>query len=106
MIETETSVPNESYEIERGTGTINAFRIQETEESTISAFHLPDSKNEFSSGFFLERPGPDTERSMQKKRIPEGVYKLHANNGSRYQGSRDYIRMMKELEDNLICEQF
>lgn len=79
-------VPNESHEIERGTGTINAFRIQETDESTISAFHLPDSKNEFSSGFFLERPGPDTEQAMQKKRIPEGVYKLHANSGSRYQG--------------------
>lgn len=71
------------YEIERGEGTINSFRIKETDKSTISAFHIPETNTE---GFFLERPGPDTEESEQFLRIPAAQYGLHKNSGSRFPG--------------------
>ena len=72
-----------SYEIERGDGAINSFRIQETDNSTISAFHIPETNT---SGFILERPGPDTSESGQSLRIPAGQYGLHTNQGSRFPG--------------------
>jgi RHS repeat-associated protein len=72
-----------NYEIERDEGTINSFRIQETDNSTISAFHIPETNVE---GFFLERPGPDTEESGQSLRIPAGQYSMYENPGSRYPG--------------------
>ena len=31
------------FEIRRGDGVINSFRIQETDKSTISAFHIPET---------------------------------------------------------------
>lgn len=72
-----------NYEIERDGGTINSFRIQETDNSTISAFHIPETNVD---GFFLERPGPDTEESGQSLRIPAGQYSMYENPGSRYPG--------------------
>jgi RHS repeat-associated protein len=72
-----------NYEIERGDGTINSFRIQETDKSTISAFHIPETNT---SGFILERPGPDTSDSEQSLRIPANQYGLHENQGSHYPG--------------------
>ncbi len=72
-----------NYEIERGDGAINSFRIQETDKSTISAFHIPETNT---SGFILERPGPDTSDSEQSLRIPANQYGLHENQGSRYPG--------------------
>ena len=70
-----------TYEIERGEGAINSFRLQETEQSTISAFHIPET---YLEAFFLERPGPDTEKTGLLLRIPEGKYGLHANQGTHY----------------------
>ena len=84
-----------NYEIQRGSGTINAFRIIETSESTISAFHIPDANGEFNSGFFLERPGPDTEQMGQRLRIPEGIYKLHPHHSNKY---TNVPRLFKETE--------
>ncbi len=52
-------------------GTINSFRVSESNNSTLSIFHIPD---DYESGFFLERGGPDTKASKQNKRIPEGKY--------------------------------
>ena len=52
-------------------GTINSFRVNESENSTLSIFHIPDDDK---SGFFLERGGPDTKEKKQSKRIPEGKY--------------------------------
>ena len=72
-----------NYEIEHGDGTINSFRIQETNKSTISAFHIPETNT---SGFILERPGPDTSDSEQSLRIPANQYGLHENQGSHYPG--------------------
>ena len=72
-----------NFEVERDGGTINSFRIQETDKSTISAFHIPETNVE---GFFLERPGPDTEKAGQSLRIPAGQYGLHENPGSNYPG--------------------
>ena len=72
-----------NYEIRRGDGAINSFRIQETDKSTISAFHIPETNT---SGFILERPGPDTSDSGQSLRIPVGQYGLHENQGSHYPG--------------------
>lgn len=72
------------YVIERGDGAINSFRIQETDKSTTSAFHIPEINT---SGFFLERQGPDTEESGQSLRIPAGQYGLHENSGSHYPNS-------------------
>ena len=72
-----------NYEIERGDGTINSFRIQETDKSTTSAFHIPETNT---SGFILERPGPDTSDSEQSLRIPANQYGLHENQGSHYPG--------------------
>ncbi|MBO4541760.1 MAG: RHS repeat-associated core domain-containing protein, partial [Bacteroidales bacterium] len=59
---------------------INSFRIKESTNSTLSAFHIPDAKDgEISSGFFLERSGPDTKESDQSKRIPADSYGLTKN---------------------------
>lgn len=56
---------------------IEVVRRWETGKSTISEFTVPDARdNECDEGFFLERPGPDTVQSGQRKRIPEGTYQL------------------------------
>ena len=52
-------------------GTINSFRVNESNNSTLSIFHIPDDDK---SGFFLERGGPDTKAPNQNKRILEGEY--------------------------------
>ncbi len=52
-------------------GTINSFRVNESNNSTLSIFHIPDDDK---SGFFLERGGPDTKAPKQNKRILEGEY--------------------------------
>ncbi len=52
-------------------GTINSFRVSESNNSTLSIFHIPDDDE---SGFFLERGGPDTKTPNQNKRIIEGEY--------------------------------
>ena len=52
---------------------INSFRISETENSTNSAFHIPDTDQ---SGFFLEPKGPSTTVANQNQRIPEGTYNV------------------------------
>ena len=69
------------FEIKRGDGVINSFRIEETNKSTISAFHIPETNT---AGFFLERPGPDTAEPGKALRIPFGQYGLYENNGTRY----------------------
>ena len=54
-------------------------RKWETEKSTISEFFIPDAlpnAGEIHHGYFLEREGPDTLESNQKKRIVEGIFKL------------------------------
>jgi hypothetical protein len=86
-----------NYEIERGDGAINSFRIQETDKSTISAFHIPE---ENTSGFILERPGPDTSESGQSLRIPAGQYGLHANDGSHYPGAPRLYLPNEGIEGN------
>ena len=64
---------------------INSFRIKETENSTISAFHIPNAEtDEISSGFFLERSGPDCDESNMSKRIPSGSYSLTKHSGETY----------------------
>ena len=64
---------------------INSFRIKETENSTISAFHIPNAEtDEISSGFFLERSGPDCDESNMSKRIPSGSYSLTKHSGKTY----------------------
>ena len=52
-------------------GTINSFRVNESNNSTLSIFHIPDDDKR---GFFLERGGPDTKAPKQNKRILEGEY--------------------------------
>ena len=79
-----TFISQASFEIERNDGIINVFRIEETAESTISAFHIPNSKQEFNSGFFLERLGPDSDIAGQNLRIPANTYKLHSNMGKSF----------------------
>ena len=77
---------------------INSFRIQESQNATLSAFHIPDAKKgEISSGFFLERSGPDTEKSGEKKRILAGSYGLTKNyaENSKYPNSP---RLYRESE--------
>ena len=71
------------FTIERGDGAINSFRIQETDKSTISAFHIPETNT---AGYILERPGPDTEESGQSLRIPAGQYCLRENPYSSFPG--------------------
>ena len=81
---------------------INSFRIQESQNATLSAFHIPDAKKgEISSGFFLERSGPDTEKSGEKKRILAGSYGLTKNyaENSKYPNSpRLYMESEKTSE--------
>jgi len=56
---------------------IEMVRRWETDNSTISEFTVPDARSdEAASGYFLERPGPDTVASGQRLRIPEGDYEL------------------------------
>lgn len=54
-------------------GTILVKRIWQTPNSTISRYSIPGTKI---SGYFLERPGPDTTVPNQRLRIPEGIYNL------------------------------
>jgi RHS repeat-associated protein len=54
-------------------GAINTFRIEETDNSTTSAFNIPGTNI---SGFILEPAGPSTTVSKQDKRIPEATYNL------------------------------
>ena len=82
--EGEKFISHTSFEIERNEGNINVFRIEETTESTISAFHIPNSTQEFNSGFFLERPGPDSDIAGHNLRIPANTYKLHSNMGKNF----------------------
>ena len=60
---------------------INSFRISETENSTISAFHMPDTDQ---SGFFLEPKGPSTTVANQNQRIPEGAYNVEDYSSKRF----------------------
>lgn len=90
---------NNQYEIARDDGTINAFRFVETEESTISAFHIP-GKEDNNSGFFLERPGPDTEISGERLRIPEGTYKLRQHFGSNFSNVPRLYRQSERTENS------
>ena len=70
-----------------GKSNINSFRIEETSESTISAFHIPDAgQGELQSGFFLEPKGPSTAVAEQNQRIPEGSYDVMKNDGKGYPG--------------------
>lgn len=56
---------------------IEIVRRWETDNSTVSEFTIHDARDdEAASGYFLERPGPDTTESGQRKRIPEGDYQL------------------------------
>ena len=76
-----------TIDIPRGSkDNINVFRYEETENSTISAYHIPNSINGDNSNFFLERPGPDTSISGKLLRIPQGTYMLAPNPGSKYPG--------------------
>ena len=76
-----------TIDIPRGSkDNINVFRYEETENSTISAYHIPNSMNGDNSNFFLERPGPDTSISGKRLRIPQGTYMLAPNPGSKYLG--------------------
>ena len=76
-----------TIDIPRGSkDNINVFRYEETENSTISAYHIPNSMNGDNSNFFLERPGPDTSISGKRLRIPQGTYMLAPNPGSKYPG--------------------
>ena len=50
-------------------GTINSFRVNESNNSTLSIFHIPDDDK---SGFFLERGGPDTKAPNQTKPLCTG----------------------------------
>ena len=60
-------------------GTINSFRVNESNNSTLSIFHIPDDDI---SGFFLERGGPDTKAPKQNKRILEGEYNFVKHSSS------------------------
>ena len=60
---------------------INSFRISETENSTISAFHIPDTEQ---SGFFLEPKGPSTTVANQNQRIPEGTYNVENYSSTKF----------------------
>ena len=76
-----------TIDIPRGSkDNINVFRYEETENSTISAYHIPNSMNGDNSNFFLERPGPDSSISGKRLRIPQGAYMLAPNPGSKYLG--------------------
>ena len=90
-----------SHTIERdGKCNINSFRIKESKNATLSAFHVPDAKDEdIKSGFILERNGPDTEESDQKKRISAGSYGLmkNDNSNSRYPNNP---KLYRESEKN------
>ena len=50
---------------------VNSFRIEETNNSSISAFNIPGTEI---SGYFLEPAGPSTSMANKDKRIPEGSY--------------------------------
>ncbi|MDR1346721.1 MAG: DUF5675 family protein, partial [Bacteroidales bacterium] len=82
-------ITSQTQSIDRdGKNNINSFRISETENSTTSAFHIPDAKEgELNSGFFLEPKGPSTEQSGQNQRIPEGSYDMKKNQGNKYPGA-------------------
>ncbi|CAE1143898.1 DUF5675 family protein [Serratia sp. Tan611] len=53
--------------------TIIITRTWQTDNSTISNYEITGSSIK---GYFLERPGPDTQESYQRKRIPEGNYSI------------------------------
>ena len=52
-------------------------RLWQTDNSTASSYEITGSSIK---GYFLERPGPDTRESMQRKRILEGNYSLKWHN--------------------------
>jgi RHS repeat-associated protein len=66
-----------------GKDNINSFRTEETENSTTSSFHIPETDE---SGFFLEPAGPSTTEANQDKRIPEGSYNMMKNYGTEFPG--------------------
>lgn len=53
--------------------TIFIKRLWQSENSTISEFSISGTEI---SGYFLERPGPDTTEENLRKRIPDGSYSL------------------------------
>ena len=62
-------------------GNINSFRIEETDKSTISVFHIPETG---ASGFILEPAGPSTSVAEQDKRIPEGQYDVDSYSSKKF----------------------
>ncbi|MFD2034515.1 DUF5675 family protein [Belliella marina] len=66
-----------------GANTINSFRFWESGLSTISAFSVPADDL---TGFFLERPGPNSSVAGSRLRIPEGQYSLTNHWRERYGG--------------------
>jgi hypothetical protein len=74
----------QTIEADRGKGRINSFRMEETDKSTISAFHIPEKNI---SGFFLEPSGPSTEKSGTDRRIPEGEYNISRYSSNKYPNS-------------------
>ena len=74
----------------RGSGSINSFRFQESNESTISAFVIPGKDI---TGFFLEPAGPSTVIANQDRRIPEGSYQLEPFSGAT---KKDVFRLFNE----------
>jgi RHS repeat-associated protein len=78
--------PTQTITINRGDncGNINVFRIEETTNSTTSAFNIPGTTT---TGFILEPAGPSTSASGQDKRIPEGTYDLSDHSSKKHPNS-------------------
>lgn len=71
---------------------IDITRKWETEHATMSEFSITGTQpGEISSGYFLERPGPDTTKSGLRKRIPVGTYHLKWQTVTNLNGVRPHL---------------
>jgi len=77
-------VTDQTITTERGTGTINSFRFTDTDQSTTSAFIIPQAGGKDITGFFLEPAGPSTSVANQDKRIPEGTFNIENYSSDKY----------------------
>ncbi|MGY6562373.1 MAG: DUF5675 family protein [Luteibaculaceae bacterium] len=85
-------VAEQTLSTQRGAGSINSFRFTETDQSTISAFVIPQEGKDI-TGFFLEPAGPSTSEANINKRIPEGTFNIEPFSGDKY---KNVFRLFNE----------